>query len=86
MPASATLTIRLPSDVKVKLSRLADRTHRTSSFLAADAIARYVDSEAKNVEGIERGLADVKAGRLVPHEQAIDRLEATIIAAEQGKR
>ena len=52
MPASATLTIRLPSDVKVKLSRL----------------------------------ADVKAGRLVPHEQAMDRLEATIAAAEQGKR
>ena len=74
MPASATLTIRLPSDVKVKLSRLADSTRRTSSFLEAEAIARYVDSEAKNVEGIERGLADVKAGRLVPHEQAMDRL------------
>ena len=86
MPASATLTIRLPSDVKVKLSRLADSTRRTSSFLAAEAIARYVDSEAKNVEGIERGLADVKAGRLVPHAQAMDRLETTIAAAERGKR
>jgi hypothetical protein len=38
-------------------------------YLAAEAIARTVDSEVTNVEVIERGLADVKAGRLVPHEQ-----------------
>ena len=84
MPASATLTIRLPAEVKGKLGRLSDITHRTSSFLAAEAIAKYVESESRITEGIERGLADAKAGRLVPHAQAVDRLEATIAAAARA--
>jgi predicted transcriptional regulator len=86
MPASTTLTIRLTPEVKERLGRLADTTHRTKSFLAAEAITSYVAREAEIIEGIERGLADAKAGRLVPHDEAMARLEATIAAAERGKR
>ena len=86
MPASTTLTIRLTPEVKEQLGRLADTTHRTKSFLAAEAIAKYVARETEIIEGIERGLADIAAGRLVPHDEAMARLEATIVAAERGKR
>jgi predicted transcriptional regulator len=86
MPASTTLTIRLTPEVKEQLGRLADTTHRTKSYLAAEAITKYVAREAEIIEGIERGLADMEAGRLVPHDEAMARLEATIVAAEQGKR
>ena len=86
MPASTTLTVRLTPEVKERLGRLADTTHRTKSFLAAEAITAYVAREAEIIGGIERGLADMKAGRLVPHGEAMARLEATIAAAERGKR
>jgi predicted transcriptional regulator len=86
MPSSTTLTIRLNPAVKMQLGRLADSTRRTKSFLAAEAIAQYVAHEAAIVEGIEKGLADMKAGRLVPHDEAMARIEATIIDAERGKR
>jgi predicted transcriptional regulator len=86
MPASTTLTIRLTPEAKEQLSRLAEVTHRTKSFLAAEAISRYVARESKLVEGVERGLADMKAGRVVPHDEAMARLEATIAAAERGER
>ncbi len=86
MPASTTLTIRLPREVKERLGGLADTTHRTKSFLAAEAITAYVTREAEIIGGIERGLTDMKAGRLVPHDEAMTRLEATIAAAERGKR
>jgi predicted transcriptional regulator len=86
MAASTTLTIRLTPELKEQLGRLADSTHRTKSFLAAEAITKYVVREAEIIQGIERGLADMKAGRLVPHEEAMARLEATIAAAERGKR
>lgn len=86
MPASTTLTIRLTPEAKAQLSRLAHATHRTQSFLAAEAIAKYVVRESEIIEGIGRGLADAKAGRLVPHEEAMARLEATIAIAERGKR
>jgi predicted transcriptional regulator len=83
---STTLTIRLAPEVKERLGRLAASTHRSKSFLAAEAVARYVEEEAAVILGIEQGLADAEAGRLVPHDEAMARLEATIAAAERGKR
>ena len=83
MSASTTLTIRLTQEAKRQLSHLADLTHRTKSFLAADAIAKYVARESEIIGGIERGLADMKAGRVVPHDDAMARLEGAIAADEQ---
>ena len=83
MSASTTLTIRLTQEAKRQLSHLADLTHRTKSFLAADAIAKYVARESEIIGGIERGLADMKAGRVVPHDEAMARLEGAIAADEQ---
>jgi predicted transcriptional regulator len=84
MPASTTLTVRLTPEVKQLLGRLADATHRTKSVLAAEAIAAYVAREADIIEGIERGLEDMRTGRLMPHDRAMARLEATVAAAERG--
>ena len=86
MPASTTLTIRLTPEAKEQLSRLAAATRRTKSFLAAEAISRFVAREAEIIEGVERGLADMRAGRVVPHDEAMARLEATIAAVERGER
>jgi len=83
MTASTTLTVRRTPAVKQELDRLADATHRARLFLAAEAIAVYVAHEAEIIAGIERGLDDVRAERLVPHEEAMARLEATVAAAER---
>ena len=85
MPASETLTIRLTPAVKEQLGRLAETTRRTRSFLAAEAIAQYVAREAAIVEGIGHGLQDLRAGRLVPHDEAMARLDATIDRADRGE-
>ncbi len=67
MTDSTTMTIRVTVETKRKLGRLADDTRRSKSYLAAEAVAAYVDRELQIVEGIKRGLADVEAGRVVPH-------------------
>lgn len=64
---STTLTVRLAPEVKERLGHLADSTRRTKSFLAAEAIERYVQRELEIIESIERARADVRAGRVVPH-------------------
>jgi predicted transcriptional regulator len=81
MSDSATLTVRLPSQTKNQLAELAGRTRRTRSFLAAEAIAAYVERELAIIEGIERGRADVRAGRVVPHEEVAREAAAVIDAA-----
>jgi predicted transcriptional regulator len=82
MASSTTLTVRIAPKVKDQLGRLAKRTSRTRSFLANEAIADYLAP----FEGIERGLQDVKAGRLVSHADAVARLNATIVRAAKRRR
>ena len=80
--ASTTLTVRLPPELKDRLGELAERTRRTKSFLAEEAIAGYVERELEIVSGIERGLDDMKAGRVVPHEDVMADIGATIKRAK----
>jgi predicted transcriptional regulator len=84
MPTSTTLTVRLTPAVKQQLGRLADATRRTKSFLAAEAIAAYVAREVDVVAGIERGLDDMRSGLVVPHDEAMERLEATVAKAKRA--
>lgn len=78
MTASTTLTVRLPPEIKERLDELAERTQRTKSFLAGEAIAGYVARELDIIEGIQRGLEDVRSGRVVPHREAMREVRATI--------
>ncbi|HVV93636.1 MAG TPA: CopG family transcriptional regulator [Hyphomicrobiales bacterium] len=86
MAATTTVTIRVSPEVKEKLGRLARDTRRSRAFLAAEAVADYVDRELEIIEGIERGRADVRAGRVVPHEQAVAEVEAVLKAARDRRR
>ncbi len=78
MATSTTLTVRLPPEVKKRLGRLAGHTKRTKSCLAGEAIADFVERELAIVEGIERGLDDMQAGRVTSHKEAMRRLRATV--------
>jgi predicted transcriptional regulator len=82
---SATMTIRVPAEVRDKLSRLAQSTRRSRSYLAAEAVAAYVERELSIVEGIEQGLADVAAGRVTPHEEVMAEIHAIIDEAERKR-
>ncbi len=81
MPSGVTMTIRVNPDVKAKLDRIAAGTRRSRSFLAGEAVAAYVDRELAIVEGVTRGLADMEAGRLIPHDEAMAEIHDAIDAA-----
>ncbi len=85
MNASTTMTIRLTPALKEKLGRLAQDTRRTRSFLAAEALETYVNRELQIIEGIQRGLADMAAGRVTPHDEVMARAEQIIVQARQRK-
>ncbi len=85
MPASSTMTIRVTREIKEKLGRLAHETRRSKSYLAAEAVSAYVARELEITEGIQQGLADAKAGRVIPHSEAMAEIYAAIDAAKGGK-
>lgn len=80
---SETVTVRLSPEMKSRLDELATHTRRTKSFIAGEAIAGYVERELAIVAGIKRGLADVEAGRTVPHEEAMRQIFETIARAHK---
>jgi RHH-type rel operon transcriptional repressor/antitoxin RelB len=67
--STETLSIRIDSAMKEKLEALAEQTQRSKSFLAAEAIAAYVELESWQIGEIEAGIRDDDAGRVVGHEQ-----------------
>ena len=85
MPASTTMTIRISADLKEKLGQLAQGTRRSNSFLAAEALAAYVERELKILLGIQEGLADMAAGNLMPHDEAMAEIDAIIEAARRKR-
>jgi predicted transcriptional regulator len=86
MTDGATMTIRLSTAEKEKLGRLAHDTRRSRSYLAAEAVSAYVERELEIIEGIQRGLADVAAGRVIPHDEAMDRIDAAIDAVSRKRK
>lgn len=85
MTASTTMTIRVRPDVKEKLDRIASDTQRSKSFLAGEAVAAYVERELEIIDGLKRGMADVAAGRVVPHEQVMAEARQIIAEAKRKK-
>ena len=86
MTASTTMTIRVTPDLKEKLGRLAHDTRRSKSFLAADAVRAYVERELEIIDGVQRGLADVDAGHVVPHDRAMAEIDEVIERAGRNRK
>lgn len=59
---SATLTIRLDSDLKQKLELLAEAMNRSKSYLAATAIQDFVELNAWQVQEIKAAIAEANRG------------------------
>lgn len=62
MSMSTTMTIRVDEEVKLRLDKLAESTHRSKSFLAAEAIRSYVENNEWQIEEIRAALDEAEAG------------------------
>jgi RHH-type transcriptional regulator, rel operon repressor / antitoxin RelB len=69
---STTFTVRVESDVKKRLDKLARSTGRSRSFLAAEALNGYLDVNEWQVAGISRAIASLDRGEGVPHKEVKD--------------
>ena len=65
-----TLSIRLDAGTKRRLDALSKRSKRSKSFLAAEAIAAYIESEEWQLGDTQAGIAELESGEEVSHEKA----------------
>lgn len=58
--ASEQFSLRIPKDMKNRLEKLAEATGRTKAYLAIDAIEKYLEIEAWQIQAIQDGIRDVE--------------------------
>ena len=80
-PALCILVVDV-EELAVQLDELAAATQRSRSFVAERAITAYIDHELLIVRKILEGIEDARAGRTVPHEEVMERMEEIILQAE----
>lgn len=56
--ATTVLTVRVPEEIKAGLDKLAQATRRSKSYLAEEAIVRYLELEAWQVGEINQALVE----------------------------
>jgi predicted transcriptional regulator len=64
---TTTMSVRIDTDTKKRLEALAKRARRSKSFLAAEAIAAFVEAESWQLDEIQRGINELDEGRSVSH-------------------
>jgi predicted transcriptional regulator len=74
MRKAAPLSIRVPEEPAERLDALAKATDRSKSFLAVQAIEEFVTVQEWQVAAIMEGIAEADAGKVVPHEKAVEEL------------
>jgi predicted transcriptional regulator len=65
-----TLSIRLDVETKQRLDALARQSKRSKSFLAAEAIAAYVEQEEWQLGEVHAAIKELDAGQAVSHDKA----------------
>lgn len=70
----ASVSLRLPDDVAVRLQQLAERTGRSKTFYMVEAIHRHID-DLEDLYLAEKSLIELRAGRsqTVPLEEVMKR-------------
>jgi len=83
--AKSTLSLRLDEEIISRLDRIAKALDRSRSWVIADAIRLYIETEGKDIEAILEGIASADAGDFAPQEEIdaiFDRLKRPAEAAE----
>jgi RHH-type rel operon transcriptional repressor/antitoxin RelB len=78
MPKTDTLSIRLSPEMRTQLDFIAKSTRRSKSFLGSEAVARFIKTEAEIIRGIQEAQAEMKAGLVIPHDEAMQSMHAAI--------
>jgi RHH-type rel operon transcriptional repressor/antitoxin RelB len=74
--SSTTFTVRVDPSVKKRLEKLAKSTGRSRSYLAAEALAEYLDVNEWQVAGIRQAATSLDKGGGVPHANVKDWVDS----------
>ncbi len=69
MPQTTTMTIRLNPELKARLDKLSETTHRSKSFLAAEAVREFIELNEWQIQEIDAAVKEADAGDFASNEE-----------------
>ena len=69
MSQSTTMTIRLDPELKSRLDKLSAATHRSKSFLAAEAVREFIEINEWQIEEVENAIREADAGDFASNQE-----------------
>ena len=63
------MQVQLHPDLEAKLTNLAEQQGRDTSLLVVEAVERLVDHDSWFFSEVEKGLADIEAGKTLAHKE-----------------
>jgi predicted transcriptional regulator len=78
MQKAAAINLRIEPEIKTRLEKLAEATHRSKSFLMGHALESFLDANEWQIAEIKRGVAEIRDGQVTPHADVRTRWEAKV--------
>jgi predicted transcriptional regulator len=79
------MEVKISPELQAKLERIAEQQGRDSESLVNEALEHFVGHQEWFVREVETGLAQVRDGKTLPHEDVVSRMEALITKNLQKK-
>lgn len=70
-----TVTTQLPDEMANELNQIAESEGRSKSWVIREAIADYLVKQDEIHKMTLEGLADIEAGRVIPHEEIVKKFQ-----------
>lgn len=74
------MEVHLSADKEARLRDIATRLGKEASALVGEAVDRMLEQDARLIEAVEEGRANVRRGALLDHAEVVDRIERILLS------
>lgn len=79
------ITIRTSDEIADQIARLAKAMDRPKNWVIQDALTQYIAEQAWQIEGIKQAQKSLSAGKAVPYDKVMQKLQDRITRKKQKK-
>ena len=73
-----TISARIPEELSKQITTLAQGLQHNRSWVIKEALRGYIASEKQFLAAVEEGIAEVQAGKVVPHDVVMQEINALL--------
>jgi predicted transcriptional regulator len=69
------MEVHFPPDVETRLHEVASANGKDAEQLVKDTVSRMLESQARFIAGVQRGIEQAERGEFVEHKEVLHRID-----------